>query len=260
MGWMNDSLKYMSLDPLYRKGSHNQLTFSMTYAYSENYILPLSHDEVVHCKNSLINKMPGEYDMKFSNLRAFYGYMMAHPGKKLSFMGNEFAQFAEWNEKGQLDWFLLEYPRHKQMQDYVRDLNHFYLDHSSLWNNDSDWEGFRWIVVDDYCNSVIVFRRIDRRGRELICVCNFCPVLREHYRFGLPRAGEYEPVFSSDDEKYGGSGTVLPTVTAEKEPLHDLPFSGEFTIAPMSVAFYKKKVAPRKKKEATGTKKTTKAK
>ena len=247
MGWMNDMLHYMSLDPLFRKGSHNDLTFSMTYAYSENFILPLSHDEVVHGKCSLINKMPGEYDDKFSNLRVFYGFMMGHPGKKLSFMGNEFAQFIEWNYAQQLDWLLLDYERHRQRQDYVRDLNHFYLDHSSLWNNDSDWNGFQWISADDRDNSVIAFRRIDRRGCELIVICNFCPVTRTDYRLGLPKPGEYEAVFNSDEVRYGGKGTELPVVTAEKEPLHGLPFSGSFTLAPLSVAFYRKKTAPRKK-------------
>ena len=249
MGWMNDMLQYMSLDPLWRKGSHNDLTFSMTYAYSENFILPLSHDEVVHGKGSLINKMPGEYDAKFQNLRAFYGFMMAHPGKKLSFMGNEFAQFIEWRHYEQLEWMLLDYDRHRQMHDWVRDLNHFYLDHSCMWNNDSDWNGFRWISADDNANSVVAFRRIDRRGRELICICNFCPVLREHYRLGLPKPGQYEPVLSSDDLKYGGGGTELLTVTAEREPMHGLQYSGEFTLAPLSAMFYQRKTTPRAKRE-----------
>ncbi len=249
MGWMNDMLQYMSLDPLWRKGSHNDLTFSMTYAYSENFILPLSHDEVVHGKGSLINKMPGEYDAKFQNLRAFYGFMMAHPGKKLSFMGNEFAQFIEWRHYEQLEWMLLDYDRHRQMHDWVRDLNHFYLDHSCMWNNDSDWNGFRWISADDNANSVVAFRRIDRRGRALICICNFCPVLREHYRLGLPKPGQYEPVLSSDDLKYGGSGTELLTVTAEREPMHGLQYSGEFTLAPLSAMFYQRKTTPRAKRK-----------
>ena len=249
MGWMNDMLQYMSLDPLWRKGSHNDLTFSMTYAYSENFILPLSHDEVVHGKGSLINTMPGEYDAKFQNLRAFYGFMMAHPGKKLSFMGNEFAQFIEWRHYEQLEWMLLDYDRHRQMHDWVRDLNHFYLDHSCMWNNDSDWNGFRWISADDNANSVVAFRRIDRRGRELICICNFCPVLREHYRLGLPKPGQYEPVLSSDDLKYGGSGTELLTVTAEREPMHGLQYSGEFTLAPLSAMFYQRKTTPRAKRK-----------
>ena len=246
MGWMNDMLKYMSLDPLWRKGSHKNLTFSMTYAYSENFILPLSHDEVVHGKYSLINKMPGEYDEKFRNLRVFYAYAIGHPGKKLSFMGNEFAQFIEWRYDQQLDWMLLDYDRHRQMQDYVRTLNHFYLDNSSMWNNDSDWNGFKWISADDRDNSIIAFRRIDRRGREVICLYNFCPVLRENYCLGLPRAGEYEVVFSSEEERFGGRGVPQPTVTAQRTPLHGLPYSGSFTVAPMSAVFYKRKVTPRK--------------
>ena len=248
MGWMNDMLRYMSLDPLFRKGSHNNLTFSMTYAYSENFILPLSHDEVVHGKCSLINKMPGSYEEKFNNLRAFYGYMIGHPGKKLSFMGNEFAQFIEWKYDQGLDWLLLGYDKHRQMREYVRDLNHFYLDHSSLWNNDSDWNGFKWISADDRDNSVVAFRRIDRRGRELICVCNFCPVTREHYRLGLPKAGLYAPVFNSDDVTYGGTGTALPDVAAEKIPMHGLPFSGEFTLAPMSATYYQRITTTKKSK------------
>ena len=246
MGWMNDMLKYMSLDPLWRKGSHNNLTFSMTYAYSENFILPLSHDEVVHGKYSLINKMPGEYDEKFRNLRVFYAYAIGHPGKKLSFMGNEFAQFIEWRYDQQLDWMLLDYERHRQMQDYVRTLNHFYLDNSSMWNNDSDWNGFKWISADDRDNSIVAFRRIDRRGREVICLYNFCPVLRENYCLGLPRVGEYEVVFSSEEERFGGRGIPQPTVTAQRTPLHGLPYSGSFTVAPMSAVFYKRKVTPRK--------------
>ena len=240
MGWMNDMLRYMSTDPLFRKGCHNNLTFSMTYAYSENFILPLSHDEVVHGKQSLIGKMPGDYDSKFQNLRALYGFMMGHPGKKLSFMGNEFAQFIEWNWDQGLDWLLLDYERHRQMQNYVRDLNHFYLQNSSLWNNDADWKGFQWIVVDDCDNSVVSFRRVDHRGRELLCVCNFCPVTRENYLMGLPRAGRYEPVFNSDDLKYGGTGTLLPVVVAHKNPRHGQDYSGEFTLAPLSVTFYKR--------------------
>lgn len=248
MGWMHDVLDYMSQDPLFRKGCHNKLTFSMTYAYSENFILPLSHDEVVHGKRSLINKMPGEYDDKFSNLRLLYGFMMAHPGKKLSFMGNEFAQFIEWRFDSELDWLLLDYERHRQMQSFVRDLNHFYLAHSSLWSNDTDWGGFEWITVDDCDHNVLSFRRIDRRGRELLCIFNFCPVKWENYSMGLPKAGRYEPLLSSDDVIYGGSGTELPVVTAHKIPLHGQPYSGEFTLAPLSVAFYKRIVPPRKSK------------
>ena len=247
MGWMNDMLRYMSLDPLYRKGDHNALTFSMTYAFSENFILPLSHDEVVHGKCSLIGKMPGNYDDKFNNLRVLYAYQMAHPGKKLNFMGNELAQFIEWNYTQGLDWVLLDYDRHRQMQAFVKELNHFYLDTPQLWENDSDWDGFQWIDCDDRDRSIVTFRRRSRSGRELVVICNFCPVTRTDYRLGLPKPGEYEAVFNSDEVRYGGKGTELPVVTAEKEPLHGLPFSGSFTLAPLSVAFYRKKTAPRKK-------------
>ena len=246
MGWMNDNLRYMALDPIYRKFSHDKLTFSMTYAFSENYILPLSHDEVVHGKCSLIQKMPGYYVDKFANLRTFFGWQMGHPGKKLTFMGNEFAQFIEWNENQALDWLLLDYESHRQMRDFVRDLNRLYLDTPALWQNDADWNGFRWISCDDRDNSVIAFRRIDDRGREIIGICNFCPVKREHYRLGLPKAGTYELVLSSDEQKYGGWGIELPPVTAEPSPWGELPYSAAFTLPPLSVLFYKRRTKKRK--------------
>ena len=241
MGWMNDNLKYMSLDPIYRKYNHDKLTFSLTYAFSENYILPLSHDEVVHGKCSMVQKMPGYYDDKFANLRAFFGWQMGHPGKKLNFMGNEFAQFIEWNETQGLDWLLLGYDRHRQMQAFVRDLNHLYLDNPAFWQDDQDWDGFRWISCDDRDNSIVAFRRIDRRGHEIIGVCNFCPVKREHYRLGLPKPGAYELLLNSDDPKYGGWGNELPEIRAEKSPWGDLSCSAEFTLPPLSVLFYRPK-------------------
>ena len=236
MGWMNDMLKYMSLDPLYRKGSHNALTFAMTYAYSENFILPLSHDEVVHGKCSLVNKMPGNYDDKFNNLRVFYAYQMAHPGKKLNFMGNEFAQFIEWNFTQGLDWLLLDYDHHRQMREYVRMLNQFYLKHPAMWENDSDWNGFQWMSCDDRDCSVVAFRRISRSGREVIAVFNFCPVLREDYPLPLPKAGWYEPVMNSDSSTWGGYGFEPVTVHAQrsKEGGH----WGQFRIPPMSAVYY----------------------
>ncbi|MDE6280462.1 MAG: 1,4-alpha-glucan branching protein GlgB [Oscillospiraceae bacterium] len=252
MGWMHDMVDYMSTDPLFRKGKHNDITFSLTYAFSENFVLPLSHDEVVHGKCSLVNKMPGEYPDKFQNLRAFYGYMMTHPGKKLLFMGGEFAQFIEWDEKKGLDWMLLDYDKHRQMQSYVRDLNHFYLDHPALWQNDTDWQGFQWISCDDWQQSVISFRRIDAKGKEVIVVCNFCPVLRENYTIGVPKAGTYVPVLSSDDVKYGGTGVELASVKAKKEEQHGLPYSVELTLPPMSTVYYERKATRGAAKDEDG--------
>lgn len=239
MGWMNDMLQYMSLDPLWRKGDHNALTFSMTYAFSENFVLPLSHDEVVHGKCSLIGKMPGNYDDKFANLRVFYAYQMAHPGKKLNFMGNELAQFIEWNYTQGLDWVLLDYDRHRQMQAFVRELNHFYLEHPQLWENDSDWDGFQWIDCDDRDRSIVTFRRISRSGKELVVICNFCPVVRERYRVGLPKAGWYVPVLNTDEARFGGYGFMARPQKAEKEPYQKLPYSAEFYLPPMSVTYYR---------------------
>lgn len=239
MGWMNDMLRYMSLDPLFRKDNHNCLTFSFFYAFSENFVLPISHDEVVHGKCSMIEKMPGDYDQKFSNLRAFYAYMMAHPGKKLLFMGQEFAQFIEWNYKNELDWLLLSYDSHKSMQKYVSDLNHFYKKSTPLWENDYSWEGFSWIANDDNAQSIISFRRIDRTGNEIICVCNFVPVARKDYRIGVPVAGTYKLLFSSDDVLYGGSGTASKTVNSENTGMHGYENSVSLQIPAMSVSYYK---------------------
>ncbi len=239
MGWMHDMLDYMSNDPFFRKGMHRNITFSLTYAFSENFILPLSHDEVVYGKRSLIGKMPGAYEEKFQNLRAFYGYMMAHPGKKLTFMGGEFAQFSEWDFKKELDWHLLSYPMHRRMQRFVRDLNRFYLANPPLWENDSDWNGFRWIANDDAGQNVIAFRRIDRTGDEIICVCNFCPVLREDYKIGVPERGTYRCVFSTDRKIYGGTNLRIGKVQARKEYWHGLPYAVALRLPPLSVQYYK---------------------
>ena len=238
MGWMNDMLQYMSMDPLWRKGSHNNLTFTMTYAYSENFILPISHDEVVYGKCSMLNKMPGSYDEKFANLRTFYGFMAAHPGKKLSFMGNEFAQFDEWKYASGLDWQLLGYERHQQMQDFVKTLNHFYLDHPAFWQNDTDWTGFQWLQADDRDNSVVAFRRVDRQGRDIVVVCNFCPVLREGYLMGVPKPYWYEPVLTSSDPKFGGDGVMPKVAKGVKGDWGQFHYTAEFTIPPLSVTYY----------------------
>ena len=247
MGWMNDTLQYMSEDPLFRKYKHNNLTFSMTYAFSENFILPLSHDEVVHGKKSLIDKMPGEYDQKFSNLRALYMYMMSHPGKKLLFMGSEFAQFVEWRYAEQLDWLLLGYDRHRQMQEFVRDLNHLYLKSAPLWQNDMDWNGFQWVEPDAGDVSILAYRRIDNRNREILVICNFTPVARHSYRLGVPRPGLYAPLLNSDEEKYGGTGMEVPVVKAQRVSYRDYKYSACFEIPPMSSVYYVRKT-PKKQK------------
>ena len=237
MGWMNDMLSYMSTDPLFRAGNHNKVTFSFFYAFSENFVLPISHDEVVHGKGSLINKMPGEYRDKFANLRTFYGYMMAHPGKKLLFMGQEFAQFSEWNEAKGLDWMLLEYDSHHQMEAYVRDLNHFYTEHPELWEVDYSWEGFQWIVPDDNQQSVIAFLRRDARGKMIMVVCNFNPIERVDYQMGVPNPGTYKELLNSDDVKYGGGGVHNPARRTRKKPLHGFDQSIQLTLPPLSTVY-----------------------
>ena len=205
MGWMHDSLKYFSMDPIYRKDNHNLLTFLLVYAFSENFILPLSHDEVVHGKKSLLDKMYGSYEEKFATLKAFYGFMMALPGKKLMFMGGEFGQFIEWNFDSQLDWNLLEYDSHRQLKEFVKDLNHVYKENKSLWQLDTSWEGFEWIEANDADNSVISFMRKGKEKKDyLVVVCNFTPVRRVNYSLRVPIPGEYIEVLNSNWEEYGG--------------------------------------------------------
>ena len=245
MGWMNDMLRYMSLDPLFRKNNHDCLTFSFFYAFSENFILPLSHDEVVHGKCSMIEKMPGEYENKFASLRAFYAYIMAHPGKKLLFMGQEFAQFIEWNYKQGLDWLLLDYEQHRNMKNFVKKLNEFYISNPALWEVDYSWEGFNWISNDDYSQSIIAFRRIAKNGEELIAVCNFVPVDRSDYRIGVPVAGNYRRIFCSAEEQYGGKVKPLRAgYKSEKIQMHGCDNSISIDIPALSVSFYK--VPPKK--------------
>ena len=238
MGWMNDTLEYMKKDSVYRKYHHNELTFSMVYNYSENFILPLSHDEVVHGKKSLIDKMSGDYWRKFANLRLLYSYMIGHPGKKLLFMGGEFAQFIEWREYEQLEWSLIEkFPAHKEMQDYVRDLNMFYKNNKALWELDYDYNGFRWIDADNRDESIITFLRKGVENNEiLIFVCNFTPVVRYDYRIGVPYLCDYIEVFNTDDKKYGGSGQVMEGVTLvpEKEPYNNNPYSLLIKVPPLA--------------------------
>ncbi len=257
MGWMNDMLSYISLDPIYRAYNHDKLTFSFFYCFSENYILPISHDEIVYGKCSMFRKMSGKNDEeRFASYRAFLGYMMAHPGKKLLFMGQEFAQRNEWNYQTQLDWDLLKQKPHQQMQLFTRELNEYYRDTAPLWENDDSWEGFSWISHDDYQQSVIAFRRIDDSGNEIITVCNFCPVQRDDYKIGVPDEGTYSCVFNTDDKKYGGAGVAAKKYTTIAEEMHGFDQCISMTLPPLSV-MYLKRTSKKKPKKSTSTKSTT---
>jgi len=240
MGWMNDTLQYMRTDPFFRKGSHNNLTFPLTYFFSENFILPLSHDEVVHGKGSLINKMHGSYAAKFANLRTYLSYMTAHPGKKLLFMGGELAQFSEWDYEKELDWNLLNVEMHQKFFHFVRDLNHFYLSSSELWEQDDSWEGFQWIQPDDSAGNVISFRRIDKKGNEMIVACNFSPVDRFGYRIGVPKPGTYQTVFHSGLERYGGTSVEsAAAVRAERIEQNGYEYSIKTDLPGLSTIFWR---------------------
>ena len=239
MGYMHDTLDYFSMDSYFRRWNHNKLTFSMMYAFSENFVLAYSHDEVVHGKKSMVDKMYGDYDQKFATLRALYGYQFAHPGKKLTFMGSEFAQFIEWNFKQGLDWLLLLYPKHKQMQNYTRALNKFYTAHNALWNIDDSWDGFQWLNVDDAERSSIAFLRTSRSKRRVVCVCNFTPVQYDNFLIGLPKAGVLRMALNSDDPEFGGTGVAVPDVIhSEKEPFNDMDHSAKVTLPPLSCIYY----------------------
>lgn len=241
MGWMNDMLKYMEIDPYFRHGSHQLLTFSFMYTYSENYVLPLSHDEVVHGKKSLLNKMPGDYWQKFANLRVLFGYMMAHPGKKLLFMGGEFGQFDEWKDLEDLDWEMLGYDSHRSMHRYVRDLNHLYLREPALWKLDHRPEGFSWIDPHDSKQSITTFmRKTENPEDSLIAVCNFTPVYHEKYRIGVPYEGVYVEQFSSDAGEYGGSGKLNSgKLKTEAVSWHYQPYSLHISLPPLAAVLFK---------------------
>ena len=240
MGWMNDFTGFMKLDPIYRKYHYGELLFSMVYAYSENFILVLSHDEVVHGKCSMIGKMPGEGSAKFDNLRVAYGFMAAHPGKKLLFMGQEYAQFTEFNEAKSLEWFMLEFEQHKQMQNYVRDLNHLYLSHPAFYKLDTNPDGFEWINCISADETMVVFlRKTEVEDETLLFVCNFTPVVHENHKIGVPFAGKYKEIFNSDAKIYGGQGYVNSRVKqSKKDECDDREDSIYITVPPMGMSVF----------------------
>ena len=269
MGWMNDVLHYMKLDPYFRQYNHRDITFSFMYAFSENFVLAFSHDEVVHGKGSMINKMWGDYDTKFASLRALYGYQFAHPGKKLMFMGGEFGQFIEWNYLQQLDWNLLEYPKHEGMRRYVQELGRLYLSIPALSRIDDSWDGFTWLNVDDAERSSVAFMRRCPRS-YIVCAVNFTPVRYDDFPIGLPKPGVLKELINSDDVKYGGTGVMnSPEIASSDEPFLEQPCSARITLPPMSAVWFrfspaakraKKPAAKRAKKPAAGAKKPAAAK
>ena len=241
MGWMNDSLDYLETDPFFRKGVHNKFTLSMHYAFSENFILPISHDEVVHGKKSLLDKSPVPYEDKFANFKAFLGYMYAHPGKKLTFMGIDIAQFIEWDEERELDWLLMLYPKHVFTHRYVKELNKYYKSTPALWENDSDWDGFRWHVVDDNNNNVFAFSRRDRSGKEVLVVSNFSNQVLKNYEIGVDTWGSYKIVLNTDAKKYDGIAITnrnLKTINKEK---NEFKYTLGVNIPPYTTMYIEKK-------------------
>jgi 1,4-alpha-glucan branching enzyme len=241
MGWMHDTLDYMSREPVHRRHHHDELTFGMVYAYSENFVLPLSHDEVVHGKGSIIGRMPGDDWRRFAGLRAYFGFMWGYPGKKLLFMGQEFGQWREWAFAGALDWNLLDYPRHDGVRQAVRDLNRLHRDTPALHARDCEPEGFRWIVVDDKDQSVVAWLRTGESGdAPVVVVCNFTPVPRADYRIGLPHAGRWREIFNSDAHAYGGSGVGnFGSVQAQERPSHGFDASAAIVLPPLSTVFFR---------------------
>ena len=238
MGWMNDMLHYMSLNSMWRPFNHDSLTFSFYYAFSEKFLLPISHDEVSHGKGSLIKQMPGKYDEQFAGVRAFITYMYAHPGKKLVFMGTEIGQFDEWNHEEAIQWDLLEFEKHKKLRTFFKELNKFYLDCKPLYELDTVWKGFDWIHHDDYTNSVIAFKRTDKNGDEIVSVCNFQPIRRDEYCIGVPKYGLYDEVFNSDEERFGGSGIVNGhNIKTEVMKIHGFDQGLSLTLPPLSVIY-----------------------
>lgn len=242
MGWMNDMLRYMQLEPRERKNNHHLLTFSLFYAFSENYVLPFSHDEVVHGKKSLLNKMPGDYWQKFANYRLLCTYLMAHPGKKLLFMGGEFAQFIEWRDREQLDWLLFEYEMHRNFHGFIRELNRLYLEEGAFWEQDNSWDGFEWIDPDNAEQSVISFiRKGKARKNDLFVICNFTPTYYPVYRIGVPAKGEYEEVFNSDHSRFGGSGKINgDLLTSAAVPMHKRKQSIELSLPPLGAVILRR--------------------
>ncbi|NLI65220.1 MAG: 1,4-alpha-glucan branching protein GlgB [Tissierellia bacterium] len=239
MGWMNDTLEYMETDPFFRKGNHHALTFSMVYAFSERFILPLSHDEVVHGKKSLLDKMPGSYEEKFANLRLLYLYMFAHPGKKLLFMGGEFGQFIEWDEWKELDWFLLDYEMHQKLHNYFRELNMLYQKEDTLFSLDTSYDGFKWIEHTNHEESIIAFERINKKGEKLIAAFNFTPVERKKYPLGVDKPGVYRTIINSDSRRFGGKTARVRSYKAIKEPIHGRDYHIRVNLPPLGGLYLK---------------------
>lgn len=241
MGWMNDTLRYMETDPISRKDKQNLLTFGLMYAFNEDHILPLSHDEVVHMKKSLLDKMPGSYEDKFANLRLLYLYMYAYPGKKLLFMGGELAQFKEWDEWGQLDWNLLDYDSHIQVQKFVKDLNKLYKEEEALFVKDTSYDGFEWIEHENHKESILAFERIGADNEKLVCIFNFTPVERPAYPIGVDEEGAYGMLITSDHKRYGGGTPRIRTYKTQASPIHGRDFRIEVTLPALGGIIFKKK-------------------